>query len=53
MASLILPTKFLDVLPAFTCARAIGNLSLICLEVNILRSFPCFASYLVLDRIVV
>ena len=27
-----------NVLPAFTCARAIGNLSSICLGVNILSS---------------
>ena len=53
MVFLILPTKFLDFLRVFTCARAIGNLSVICLGVNILRPFPCFASYLVLDRIVV
>ena len=30
-------SKFSDVLPAFTCARAIGNLWGICLGVNILR----------------
>ena len=34
--------KFSDVLPAFTCARAIGNLWSICLGVKILRSSPCF-----------
>ena len=42
-------SKFSDVLPAFTCARAIGNLWSICLEVNILRPFPCFALYLASD----
>ena len=31
---------FLDTLPAFTCARAVGNLSKICLEVTILISSP-------------
>ena len=28
--------KFLDILPALTCARANGNILSICLEVNIL-----------------
>ena len=31
-----------ELLPAFTCARAIGNLRSICLEVNILSFGPCF-----------
>ena len=30
-------SKFSDVLPAFTCARTIGDLGNICLRVNILR----------------
>ena len=34
-------SKFSDVLPAFTCARAIGNLRSICLGVNILSPSPC------------
>ena len=38
--------KFSDVLPAFTCACAIGNLSSICLEVNVLSPLPYFAFYL-------
>ena len=33
-------SKFSDVLPAFTCASAIGNLWSICLGVNILNPFP-------------
>ena len=37
MICLISFSTFLDVLPAFTCARAIGNFSSICLEINILR----------------
>ena len=51
MICLISFSKFSDVLPAFTCARAIGNLSSICLGVNILshvakserRPSPCAA----------
>ena len=39
MICLILLNKFSDVLPAFTCASAIGNLWRICLGVNILSSF--------------
>ena len=35
MICLISFTKFSDVIPAFTCARAIGNLGIICLGVNI------------------
>ena len=42
---LILFSKFSDVLPAFTCARAIGNLSIICLGVNILSPSPFFYFY--------
>ena len=41
MVCLILFSKFPDVLPACTCARAIDNLSSICLGVNILSSWPC------------
>ena len=36
MVCLISVRKFSDVLPAFTCARAIGNLRSICFGVNIL-----------------
>ena len=35
-------SNFSDVLPGFTCARAIGNLLGICLGVNILRPFSNF-----------
>ena len=34
---LILHSKFSDILRAFTCVRTIGNLSSVCLKVNILR----------------
>ena len=37
MICLVSCSKFSDVLPALTCARAIGNLSSICLGANILR----------------
>ena len=37
MICLISFSKFSDVLPAFACARAIGNLGSICLGVNTLR----------------
>ena len=33
--------KFSDVLPAFTCAKAIVNLQSICLGVNVVNPFPC------------
>ena len=46
-------SKFADVLPAFTCAKAIGNFLIICLKVNILSLSSCFASYLALGTIVV
>ena len=36
-------SKFSDVLPAFTYARAIGNLRSFCLGVDVLNSFPCVA----------
>ena len=45
---MILPisfSRFSGVLPAFTCARTIGELWRICFRVNILRPFPCFESY--------
>ena len=41
MVCLISYSKFSDVLPAFTCARAIVNVSSICLGVNILIHLPC------------
>ena len=41
----------MDVLPAFTCARAIGNLWTICLGVDILRPSPYFVLYLASDII--
>ena len=37
--------------PAFTCVSAIGNLSSICLGVNILSLFPYFTLFLALDTI--
>ena len=37
MISMILFSKFSGVVPAFICARAIGNLWSTCLGVNILR----------------
>ena len=40
MICLISFGKFSDVLPAFTCARTIGNLESICLGVNIFNPFP-------------
>ena len=40
MICLISFSKFSYVLPAFTCARAIGNLRSISLEVNILSPLP-------------
>ena len=39
----------MDIVPAFTCASATGNLWSICLEVNILRPLPYFALYLASD----
>ena len=39
MIFLISLIKFSEILPAFTCGRAIGNLSIICLGVNILNIF--------------
>ena len=51
MICLISFSKFSDLLPAFTCARAIGNLQSICLGINIFscvtkserRVCPCFS----------
>ena len=34
-------SKFLDVLPALTCASAIGNLVSICLGVDMFKTYPC------------
>ena len=48
---MILFSKFIEVLPAFPCARAIGSLWSICLVVNILRPSPCFVVYLASDII--
>ena len=44
----LLDSKFSDVLPA--CARAVGNLWSICLEVNILNSCSFFALHLDPDK---
>ena len=41
--------KFSDALPAFTCARAIGNHWSFCFVVNILRPLLYFALYLASD----
>ena len=43
MICLISFSTFSDVLPAFTCASAIGNLWSICLWLNIFSPFPYFA----------
>ena len=51
MIFLISFSKIPDVLPAFTCAIAIGNLGSICLGVIILSFFPCFALHLTSDTI--
>ena len=40
MIFLVSFSKFSDVLPAFTCARAINNLLGICVGVNILSPLP-------------
>ena len=45
MICLTLFSKFLDIVPAFSCASAIGNLWSICLGVNILKPFPYFGLY--------
>ena len=39
---LVIFSKFSDVLPAFTCASAIGNVWRICLLVNIFSPLPFF-----------
>ena len=44
-------SKFSDVLPAFTCASAIGNIWSICLGVNILSPSLYFVFYLASDTI--
>ena len=44
MICLISLSKFYDVLPVFTCTRAIGNFWSICLRVNILSPSP-FAAF--------
>ena len=44
-------SKFSDVLPAFTCARAVGNLWSICLGVDILIPSIWIDMYLALDAI--
>ena len=41
MIYLIAFSNFSDVLPAFACAIANGNLWSICLQVNILGPLPC------------
>ena len=51
MVCLISFNKFLDVLPAFTCASTIGNFRIVCLEVNILRPSPYAVLNLALDTI--
>ena len=48
----ILLNKLSELLPAFTCARAIGNLWSICLGVNILSPAPLVLSCLVLSPLV-
>ena len=45
MICLISFSKFSDVLPAFTCANALGNLRSICLGVKIFRPLQYFALY--------
>ena len=49
MICLISFSKFSDVLPTFTCTSTIGNLSNICLGVNIFYPSPYFVLYLALD----
>ena len=46
MICLISFSKIPDILLAYTCARAIGNLCSICLELNILSPFLYFILYL-------
>ena len=46
MICLISFNKFLDVLPAFTCASVIGNVISSCIGVNILRPSPCLDLHL-------
>ena len=49
MICLISFSKFSDVLPAFTCVRAIGNLSSICLRVNISSPLLLFFFFIKVD----
>ena len=51
MIYLISFSKSSDALPTFTYARAIGNLSSICLGVNILRPSSYFVLYVASDTI--
>ena len=53
MICLISFSKFSDVLPAFICLRAMGNLWSLCLEVNSLRNSPYFHLCLASDTILV
>ena len=53
MICLVSFSKFSGVLPACTCAKNVGSLWSICLGVNILSSFPYFASYLALVKMAV
>ena len=43
--------NYLELLPAFTCAKVVGNLWSICLGVNILSPVPCFDLRLTSDLI--
>ena len=49
--SLILFDKLSELLPAFSCARAIGNHWSICLDVNILSPVPLVALVFASDTI--
>ena len=49
--SLILFNKLSELLPAFTCARAIGNFWSICYGANILSPVPLVALYFASDII--
>ena len=43
MIDLISFSKFMEVSPAFTCAKGVGNVWSICLEINILITSPFVA----------
>ena len=43
--------KFSELLPYFTCARAIDNLWDICLGLKVLNPVPCFVLYIASDII--